>query len=541
MNNELILKQIKESLIQKNLKQESLLIGTVLDITKDYIILDLGLKSEGWIPLKHCLDKNNNIEVNIGTKVNIVLENIDDGSGCVKISRDKAKKIKIWDDLENAYNMKETVKGIILNKIKGGYIIDLKTIKAFLPNSLASIKQTPEQYLTTENELEFKIIKFDRLKNNIVLSRKIILEIENEQEKIKLIEKIKENQVIKGIVKNITSYGAFVDLGGLDGLLHITDITWKRIKTPAEILKIGQEIDVLILKFDKATTKISLGMKQLEKDPWSILIQKYKKGSELKGKITNITDYGCFVEIENGVEGLIHISELEHLHKYENKNKQITIGTEIEVTILLIDEKKRKISLTIKQLKENPIENFKKNYKKGDTITGIIKSITEFGIFVELTNTIDGLIHLSDLTWEVNKQQELKKYKKNSKIEAIILNIDDDKERISLGIKQLIQDPFLEYINKYQKGSIILCKIIDETDKHYIVQILEEKTIQSIIKKTDIKIKKYIGDELEVKITAINKKTRSLNLTTNTQTNKETVIKNTATLGDLIKQKLNTL
>lgn len=543
---------IKENLIKKKIYPGTIVDGVVLNINEEYVIIDVGLKSEGWVPVQQFLDKNNNIEIKVGCKVKVIVEELDDGTGLTKISREKARKIQTWLKLEDVYIKEETIKGVVTHKVKGGFTVDIKTIKAFLPGSLISNKLSYETDNLEGCELDFRIIKIDKIRNNIVLSRKAVLDFKTITQKNELLDKITEKQTLTGVVKNITNYGAFIDLGGIDGLLHITDITWKRIKHPGELLKVGQELEVQVLKFDRNTNRVSLGLKQLNEDPWLSILAKYTKGSRLKGIVTNVSDYGCFVEIENGIEGLVHISEMDWANKNINPNKVVLLGTEIEVTIINIDEKRRRISLGLKQCKDNPWEEFSKKYKKSTEIIGKIKSITDFGIFVGLDGNIDGLIHLSDLVWDENKQQEaLKKYSKGETITTYILGIDPKKERISLGIKQLKQDPFIEYITKNPKGSNVPCTVEAITDKNIIVKLNDY--LEGYIKKAELtnenteKIEEQ--QNLEVKIINIDKKTRSINLSLKEkekqdeqiilqQLNKNAKKVNT-TLGDLIKKHIN--
>lgn len=542
---------LKENLSKKKIQQGTIIDGTVLDINEECVIVDVGLKSEGWIPVQQFLDNNNNIEIKIGSTIKVIVEDIDDGTGVTKISREKARRVQGLLKLENAYNKKEIIKGLITNKVKGGFTVDVKSVKAFLPGSLVSNKPMYDTTNLEGCELEFRVIKIDKLRSNIVLSRKAVLDTKTTIEKNELLSKIKEKQILQGTVKNITNYGAFIDLGGLDGLLHITDITWKKIKHPNEILKIGQELEVEILRFDKNTNRVSLGLKQLKKDPWVNILSKYTKGTKHKGIVTSISNYGCFVEIENGIEGLVHISEIDWVNKTTKTDKVVSLGMEVDVMIINIDEKRRRISLGMKQCKNNPWEDFAVKYKKGEKINCKIKSITDFGIFVGLDGNIDGLVHLSDLTWDETKQQtEIKKYTRGDMLETVILTIDPKKERISLGVKQLKTDPYIEYIAQNPKGSIVKCIVEDVTEKTILVKLTD--SLFSHIKKAELntsntkKIEK--NDSVEVKIIAIDKKNRLLNLSMKAkekqeeknilkQLNKESK-KINPTLGELIQKQI---
>ncbi len=429
-------KLFKESVADK-IHPGALLTGEVIDINKESVVVNAGLKSESYVPIKQFINDNGELEVNIGDLVEVVVEVVEDGLGETRLSREKAKKIKAWEDLVILYKENKLVKGLVNSRVRGGFTVDIGLVKAFLPGSLVDVKPVRENIDLEGQELEFRIIKVDQKRSNIVVSRRLVLEQDNSEERKTLIENLQEGQVVNGIVKNLVDYGAFIDLGGLDGLLHITDMAWKRVKHPSEIVSVGQEISVKVLKFDKEKPRVSLGLKQLQTDPWNEVVQKYTVGTRLTGKVTNITDYGCFVEIDKGVEGLVYVSEIDWTNKNIHPSKAVQLGAEVEVMVIEIDEERRRISLGMKQCIDNPWNLFAKEHNKGDKIVGKIKSITDFGIFVGLDSGIDALIHLSDLSWDEPFEQVIRNYKKGQEIEAVVLSIDADRERISLGVKQL--------------------------------------------------------------------------------------------------------
>lgn len=526
----------------------AIITGVVIDMDNDFIIIDANLKSEGKIPISQFYNEKGELEVSVGDSVEIVVDAIENGFGETQLSREKAKRIQAWSKLESAYKSNEVVKGLVVNRVKGGFTVDLQTVKAFLPGSLIDIRQLRDQSELEGQILEFKIIKMDQKRNNVVVSRKAMLEYEVNFEKSALLEKLNEGQKVKGIVKNLTDYGAFVDLGGIDGLLHITDMSWRRIRHPSEVVSVNEEVFVKILKFDKEKNRVSLGLKQLIDDPWKDISKKYANGVKLKGVVTNITDYGCFVEIEHGVEGLVHVSEMDWTNKNINPNKIVKLGKSVDVVVLYIDEERRRISLGLKQCTENPWVAFSNNYKKGDKITGKIKSITDFGIFVGLSGDIDGLIHLSDISWSENSIEVLHNYNKNDEIEVIILGIDAERERISLGIKQLIQDPFLDYIIKNPKGTLVKGEILEITLKGITIK-LDDK-VEGYLKSSELKVAKSDenkndlkeGDFIESRIISIDRKNRSIILSVKAKDMQDDVLKDynrtldvNTTLGDLIK------
>ncbi len=513
--NESFKKLFKKS-IKKNIKLGSIIKGKIIKIKNNIVIIDAGLKSESYIPIDQFKNSEGKTNIKKNDIVELSIDKIAGEWGETILSRDKAKKYEIWNIIKKSYKNSLIIKGIINGKVKGGLTVDIEGIKAFLPGSLIDIKPIKNTLNLQGKKLEFKIIKLDEKKNNIVLSRKAVILSENNEERKKLLKNIKKGAILEGIVKNLTDYGAFIDLGIIDGLLHITDISWKRIKHPKEIINIGDKIKTKIIKFDKKKTRVSLGLKQLTKDPWNKINKKYPTKTKIKGKITNLTDYGCFIEIEEGIEGLVHISEMDWKNKNINPFKIFKIGDITKAIILNIDKKKRRISLGIKQCKINPWIEFIKKHKKGDIITGIIKSITNFGIFLKINNNIDGLIHLSDLSWFKLNEKEIKnKYKKGEKIKASIIQIDSNKERISLSVKILQEDPLKKYIKIKEKNKIIKTKVIKINEK-YIYVILKDK-IEGYIKINKEKNKKLIknikiGDKLKNKIIDIDIKKRIINL-----------------------------
>ena len=506
---------IEESISKLQVKSGAIINGLVIDIKKDLVIVNAGLKSEGMIPIDQFIGFDGKIEVKVGDSVEVTVDAIEDGFGETKLSREKAKKARAWVSLSEAFEEKKILEGRITGKVKGGFTVDLADIKAFLPGSLIDVRPVRETTYLEGKDLEFIVIKIDKKRNNVVVSRKAVLESENSEERDELISNLEEGVVVKGIVKNITDYGAFLDLGGVDGLLHITDMAWKRVRHPSELINIGDEIDVKVLKFDKEKTRVSLGLKQLNEDPWFEISKAHPEGSKLKGKITNIADYGCFVEIHNGVEGLVHVSEMDWTNKNANPEKLVTIGQEIEVMILDIDPERRRISLGIKQCQPNPWAKFLDNHEIGQKITGKIKSITDFGIFIGLEDGIDGLVHLSDLSWDESGDIAVRNYKKGDELETILISADTDRERISLGVKQLTVNKFQEYTQKLQKGSIVKGKVVDKSPR--ILSIELEENVRGTLKLSELASNKSIdsiniNDELDLIITNIDKKNQSISL-----------------------------
>ena len=508
----------EESLKTVDMKPGAIVTGVVIDIDSDWVTVHAGLKSEGVIPRSQFIDAAGECALNVGDEVQVALESVEDGFGETKLSREKAKRAEAWKELESAHEAEEVVTGIINGKVKGGFTVDINTIRAFLPGSLVDVRPVRETTHLEGKELEFKVIKLDQKRNNVVVSRRAVMEAANSEEREALLETLQEGMSVKGIVKNLTDYGAFVDLGGVDGLLHITDMAWKRIKHPSEIVEVGQEIDVKILKFDRERNRVSLGLKQLGEDPWVEITGRYPEGSRVKAKITNLTDYGCFAELEEGVEGLVHVSEMDWTNKNVHPSKIVNLGDEVEVMVLDIDEERRRISLGIKQCQQNPWDAFASKCQKGDKISGSIKSITDFGIFIGLEGNIDGLVHLSDISWNETGEEAVRNYKKGDEIETVILSIDPERERISLGVKQLEDDPFGNYISENDRGSIVTGEVIEVDAKEVIIKLADE--VEGVLKASDISRDRVedarnsfkVGDSVEAKITSVDRKHRGVSL-----------------------------
>jgi small subunit ribosomal protein S1 len=506
----------EESLKTVDMQPGAIVTGVVIDIDSDWVTVHAGLKSEGIIPRSQFTDAAGECSLNIGDEVQVALESVEDGFGETKLSREKAKRAEAWKELEAAHEAEEVVKGVINGKVKGGFTVDINTIRAFLPGSLVDVRPVRETVHLEGKELEFKVIKLDQKRNNVVVSRRAVMEAANSEEREALLETLQEGMSVKGIVKNLTDYGAFVDLGGVDGLLHITDMAWKRIKHPSEIVEVGQEIDVKILKFDRERNRVSLGLKQLGEDPWVEITGRYPEGSRVKAKITNLTDYGCFAELEEGVEGLVHVSEMDWTNKNVHPSKIVQLGDEVEVMVLDIDEERRRISLGIKQCMQNPWDAFASKCQKGDKIAGSIKSITDFGIFIGLEGNIDGLVHLSDISWNETGEEAVRNYKKGDEIETVILSVDPERERISLGIKQLEDDPFGNYISVNDRGAIVTGEVIEVEAKEVIIKLADE--VEGILKASDISRDRVedarnsfkVGDSVEAKIVSVDRKNRGV-------------------------------
>ncbi len=546
----------EESLSQTEMNVGSVVIGTVVDIRDGYVIVSAGLKSEGVIPESQFMNHDGELEVAVGDEVEVVLEAVEDGFGETRLSREKAKRAKAWKQLEAAFEAGDIIKGVITGKVKGGFTVELGDIRAFLPGSLVDVRPVRDTTYLEGKELEFKVIKLDQKRNNVVVSRRAVVESEYSAEREELLESIEEGKTVKGVVKNLTDYGAFLDLGGVDGLLHITDMAWKRVRHPSEIVEVGDEIEVVVLKFDKERTRVSLGLKQLGEDPWAEIARRYPEGSRLFGKVSNITDYGCFVEIEDGVEGLVHVSEMDWTNKNVNPASIVSLGDEKEVMILDIDEERRRISLGMKQCQPNPWDEFSATHKKGDKVTGNIKSITDFGIFVGLEGDIDGLIHMSDISWDMNGEEAIHNFKKGDEIEAVVLSIDPERERISLGIKQLEQDPMSSFVGNHQKGSIVK-GVVTAVDARAATVDLGDG-VEGILRASELSRDRVedastvlkVGDEVEAVFIGVDRKSRALNLSIKAKDAKEEAdaLKDysqsqsgatTATLGDLLKEQLD--
>jgi len=509
----------EQSLKTSKIAPGGLIVGEVMRIENDRVIVDAGLKSEGIIPLEQFRDGQGELTVKVGDRVDVVLEYMENGHGETQLSREKAQRARAWDELDKAFESQAIVKGIITEKVKGGFTVLVDSVRAFLPGSLVDVRPVRDSTYLEGKELEFKVIKLDRKRNNVVVSRRAVVETEMSAERDSLLSNLQEGQIIKGVVKNLTDYGAFVDLGGVDGLLHITDIAWKRVKHPSEVLKIGDEIEAKVLRFDRERNRVSLGLKQLGDDPWVDLARRYPEGARLFGKVTNITDYGAFVEIEPGVEGLVHVSEMDWTNKNIHPSKVMQLGDEVEIMVLDIDTERRRISLGIKQCQPNPWEEFAASHNKGDKVNGQIKSITDFGVFVGLEGGIDGLIHLSDLSWNAPGEEAVRNFKKGDEIEATILAIDPERERISLGIKQMEGDPFSNFVAEHSKGSIVKGKIISVDAKGAVVNLggpeVEGYLRASELSRDRVEDARSLlkeGDEVEAKITTIDRKNRKISL-----------------------------
>ena len=508
----------EQSLNEIDMTPGAIVTGTIIDIDADWVTVHAGLKSEGVIPKSQFADDQGNLNLEIGDEVKVALESVEDGFGETRLSREKAKRAESWMELEEAYERSEVVTGLINGKVKGGFTVDVNNIRAFLPGSLVDVRPIKDTLHLEGQELEFKLIKLDKKRNNVVVSRRAVLETVSTEERDALLEKLQEGMSVKGIVKNLTDYGAFVDLGGVDGLLHITDMAWKRIKHPNEIVNVGDEIDVKVLKYDKDRNRVSLGLKQLGEDPWQAIKQRYPENSQVKAVVTNLTDYGCFAELETGVEGLVHVSEMDWTNKNIHPSKVVQLGDEVDVMILDIDEERRRISLGIKQCHQNPWDGFAERFQKGDRISGSIKSITDFGIFIGLDGNIDGLVHLSDISWEESGEDAVRNYTKGDELETVILSIDPERERISLGIKQLEDDPFMDYVSNNEKGSIVKGKITAVDVKSATVELQDR--VEGFLRSSEVSRDKVEDirtvlkeeEEIDVKIVNIDHKTRIISL-----------------------------
>jgi len=545
----------EESLAQTEMVTGTLVVGTVVDIRDGYVMVAAGLKSEGVIPLEQFKTFDGEVEVEIGDDVEVVLEAVEDGFGETRLSREKAKRAKAWVDLEKSYEAQDIITGIITGKVKGGFTVELGDIRAFLPGSLVDVRPVRDTAYLENKELEFKVIKLDQKRNNVVVSRRAVVESEFSAEREELLESIEEGKIVKGVVKNLTDYGAFLDLGGVDGLLHITDMAWKRVRHPSEIVEVGSEIDVMVLKFDKERNRVSLGLKQMGDDPWTEIARRYPEGSRLFGKVSNITDYGCFVEIEDGVEGLVHVSEMDWTNKNVSPASVVSLGDDVEVMILDIDPERRRISLGMKQCKVNPWDEFSATHNKGDKVTGSIKSITDFGVFVGLNGEIDGLIHLSDISWDEEGEEAIREYKKGDTIEAVVLSIDSERERISLGIKQLEQDPMSSFVAANKKGAIIKGTVLSVDAKAAIIDLGDgvEGTLRaselSRDRVEDASTVLKVGEEVEAKFIGVDRKSRGINLSIKAKDSDDEAeaMKDysssqpatSTTFGDLLKEQLD--
>ena len=547
----------EESELNLNVEKGAVIQGIVVSIDSDWVTVDTGLKSEGVVSRSEFLNEQRELEVQVGDTVDVVVEALDNGMGQTVLSREKAKRAETWTKLEKIFEDGEIVTGVISGKVKGGFTVDIGPVRAFLPGSLVDTRPIRDTTHLEGKELEFKVIKLDAKRNNVVVSRRAVMEAESSADREALLAQLEEGQTVTGTIKNLTDYGAFVDLGGIDGLLHITDMAWKRIKHPSEVVEVGQEVTVKVLKFDKERNRVSLGLKQLGEDPWLAIMNRYPKGSIVKARVTNLTDYGCFAEIAEGVEGLVHVSEMDHTNKNIHPSKVVQIGDEVDVMVLEVDEERRRISLGIKQTRANPWEEFAKAHEKGEKVSGTIKSITDFGIFIGLPGGIDGLVHLSDISWNEQGEEAIRRFKKGDTVEAVILSVDAEGNRISLGIKQLNNDPFNDFLATNERGALVKGTVTAVDARGATVKLADE--VEAQLKASEINRDRVedatkfleVGQEVEAKIINVDRKSRAINLsikakdeaeekeavanlrqTTTTQEN------GPKTIGDLIKAQM---
>ena len=548
----------EESLAQQDMRQGEVITAEVVRVDQNFVVVNAGLKSESYVPVQEFLNDQGELEVAVGDFVQVAIESLEDGFGETRLSRDRAKRIAAWNSLEAALNDGSLVTGAITGKVKGGLTVMVNSVRAFLPGSLVDTRPVKDTTPFEGKTMEFKVIKLDRKRNNVVLSRRAVLEENMGEDRQKLLETLQEGAIIKGVVKNITDYGAFVDLGGIDGLLHITDLAWRRVRHPSEVLAVGDEVTAKVLKFDTEKNRVSLGLKQLGDDPWVGISRRYPAQTRLFGKVTNLTDYGAFVEIEQGIEGLVHVSEMDWTNKNIHPSKVVQLGDEVEVMILEIDEDRRRISLGMKQCQSNPWQDFGLNFKKGDKIKGAIKSITDFGIFIGLDGGIDGLVHLSDLSWNVPGEEAIRNFKKGDEVEAIVLAIDIDKERISLGMKQMDGDPFTSFVAMHDKNSLVNGTVKSVDARGAVIQLADD--VEGYLRASefsrdrieDLSQHVKVGEELETMITNVDRKTRSINLSIKAKDQAEQheamqklaadsagAATGTTNLGALLKAKMN--
>ncbi|BAP54332.1 30S ribosomal protein S1 [Thioploca ingrica] len=544
----------EQSQTEKYMMPGSIVTGKIIEIRSDVVIVNAGLKSEGVIPIEQFYDDNKRLEIEVGDEVEVALDAVEDGFGETRLSREKAKRAAAWKELEQAYENNATITGIITEKVKGGFTVNMNDIRAFLPGSLVDVRPVRDTGYLEGKPLDFKVIKLDKRRNNVVVSRRAVVEKENSQEREALLTTMQEGMALHGVVKNLTDYGAFVDLGGVDGLLHITDMAWKRVKHPSEVVQVGDDIEVKVLKFDRDRVRVSLGLKQLGEDPWIDIARRYPEGTRLVGKVTNLADYGCFVEIEEGVEGLVHVSEMDWTNKNIHPSKVVQVGDEVEVMVLDIDEERRRISLGIKHCQENPWDGFAATHNKNDRVVGTIKSITDFGIFVGLDGGIDGLVHLSDISWNIPGEEAVRNYKKGDEIEAVVLAVDPERERISLGIKQLDKDPFSNFLAEHPKGALVKGMVSEVDNSKAIIQLGDG--VEGVLRVSELtrdrvddarRVLKE-GDEIEAKFLSADRKKRLINLSIRAKETEEeeAAIQDYnssqgtvgATLGDLIKEQM---
>ena len=545
----------EQSIAEKDLRPGAIVTGRIVDIRDDVVVVNAGLKSEGIVPIHQFRKPDGELEVEVGDEVEVALDTVEDGFGETRLSREKAKRARVWTKLEQGYENEDNVIGQISGKVKGGFTVNIDGIRAFLPGSLVDVRPVRDPAYLEGKDLEFKIIKLDRRRNNLVVSRRAVVEHEYAAEREDLIERLTEGAVIKGVVKNLTDYGAFLDLGGIDGLLHITDMAWKRVRHPSEIVEVGDELEVRVLRFDRERMRVSLGLKQLGDDPWESIDRRYPPTTRLFGKVTNITDYGCFVEIEDGVEGLVHVSEMDWTNKNVNPAKMVHVGQEVEVMVLDVDEERRRISLGMKQCAPNPWEAFAATHNKGDKVSGSIKSITDFGIFIGLEGGIDGLVHLSDISWMTPGEDAIRNFRKGEEVDATVLAVDPERERISLGIKQLEQDPFATYMAEHPRGSIVTGTVREVDAKGAVVDLADG--VDGYIKASDLAKERVDdatkvvseGDKIEAKFVALDRKSRNLTLSIRAKDDAELADAvdqykrsgsgGSTTLGDLLKEQLD--
>jgi small subunit ribosomal protein S1 len=544
----------EQSLANQRIRPGMILTGLVIDVTSDVVIVNVGLKSEAVIPLEQFKNERGEVEVKAGEQVEVALDSVEDGTGETRLSREKAKRARTWTRLEEAFNKSEIVTGVITGRVKGGFTVEIENVRAFLPGSLVDVRPVRDTSYLEGKPLEFKVIKLDQKRNNVVVSRRAVVEQEFSAERSALMDNLQEGAVVRGAVKNLTDYGAFVDLGGIDGLLHITDMAWKRVKHPSEVVKVGDEIEVRILKFDRERSRVSLGLKQLGADPWQNIARRYPPSTRVFGKVTNIADYGAFVEIEDGVEGLVHVSEMDWTNKNVNPAKVVHTGQEVEVMVLDVDEERRRISLGLKQCQANPWKEFAENYNRGDKVAGQVKSITDFGIFIGLPGNIDGLVHLSDISWDQPGEEAVRNYQKGQQLEAMVLSIDPERERISLGIKQLAKDPFSAYIADNPKGTIVHGVVKEVDARGAIIDLgngIEGQLRASELGRDrveDARAVLKVGDQVEAKFTGVDRKSRTISLSIKAKEaheeaeavqsyRSETATSGTS-LGDLLKEQI---
>ncbi len=545
----------EQSQIEMKMRPGTIVTGTVVEVRPDFVVVNAGLKSEGIIPVEQFRNSEGELDISVGDEIDVALDAVEDGYGETKLSREKAKRAKAWEKLEKACEDSETVTGVITDKVKGGFTVDISSIRAFLPGSLVDVRPVRDTSYLEGKPLDFKVIKVDRRRNNVVVSRRAVVESENSAEREALLDSLTEGAVMKGLVKNLTDYGAFIDLGGIDGLLHITDMAWRRVKHPSEVVNIGDEVEVKVLKFDRERQRVSLGLKQLGDDPWVDISRRYPENSRLFGKVSNIADYGCFVEIEEGVEGLVHVSEMDWTNKNVHPSKVVHLGEEVEVMVLDIDEERRRISLGMKQCRSNPWEEFAATHNKNDRVIGKIKSITDFGIFIGLDGGIDGLVHLSDLSWDIPGEEAVRNYKKGDELETVVLAVDAERERISLGVKQLAQDPFSSYLAQNGRGTLVRGTITAVDARGAMVDLAE--SVEGSVRASEISIdpvddaRKFLkeGEEIEALVVGVDRKRRVINLSIKAKDSEEEAAalreysaeqeSTRTTLGDLLKEQLD--